>query len=127
MFCNLLFFLSYIGPEKPSNITTTAPGTDYLNISWSLPRGRVDKYMVNISNNEKNYFNSSTTEDTKDEFTDLHPGRIFNVTVTAIAGNFSETSDQFSFATRELCVMLSFLSKCFLQILCTIIIILFCM
>ncbi|XP_039665211.1 receptor-type tyrosine-protein phosphatase eta isoform X4 [Perca fluviatilis] len=88
----------YTRPEKPVNITITAKGTYYLNISWTLPAGTVDDYVVNISN-ERHTLYSNITAVTTALFTDLYPGRIFFITVTAVAGNFSEMSDQFAFAT----------------------------
>ncbi len=96
---NHLLFLSYVGPEKPVNITITAQGTDYLSIQWTLPEGRVDRYVVNISNEELKYSNSRDVSVFKAHFTDLNPGRIFIITVTAEAGSFSNTSNEVSFAT----------------------------
>ncbi|XP_042268585.1 receptor-type tyrosine-protein phosphatase eta isoform X4 [Thunnus maccoyii] len=86
-------------PENPGNITVTARGTDNLSINWTLPEGRVDYYMVNISNENLLYSYSNTTAITSAHFTGLHPGRVYVITVTAVAGNFRKTSDQSSFAT----------------------------
>ncbi|XP_041794912.1 receptor-type tyrosine-protein phosphatase eta isoform X3 [Chelmon rostratus] len=86
-------------PEKPENITIMARGTDNLNISWALPEGRADNYMVNISNEELMYSRSNITTATTAYFTGLRPGRTFVITVTAVAGNFTDTSDQSLFAT----------------------------
>lgn len=88
-------------PEKPENITIMARGTDNLNISWALPEGRADNYMVNISNEELMYSRSNITTATTAYFTGLRPGRTFVITVTAVAGNFTDTSDQSLFATRK--------------------------
>ncbi|XP_034734384.1 receptor-type tyrosine-protein phosphatase eta [Etheostoma cragini] len=89
----------YTRPVKPVNIRITARGTFFLNISWTLPAGRVDNYVVNISNERKTLYGNITAVTTA-VFTDLHPGRIFFITVTAVAGNFSAMSDQFSCATE---------------------------
>ncbi|XP_028442176.1 receptor-type tyrosine-protein phosphatase eta [Perca flavescens] len=89
----------YTRPDKPVNITITAKGTYFLNISWTLPTGTVDDYVVNISNYMRQTLYSNITAVTTARFTDLYPGRIFFITVTAVAGNFSEMSDQFAFAT----------------------------
>ncbi|XP_044212573.1 receptor-type tyrosine-protein phosphatase eta isoform X1 [Thunnus albacares] len=86
-------------PENPGNITVTARGTDNLSINWTLPEGRADYYMVNISNENLLYSYSNTTANTSAHFTGLHPGRVYVITVTAVAGNFRKTSDQSSFAT----------------------------
>ncbi|XP_062276922.1 receptor-type tyrosine-protein phosphatase eta [Scomber scombrus] len=86
-------------PVNPENIMVTAKGTDNLNIKWTLPEGRVDYYMVNISNENLQYSYSNTTTITTAHFTSLHPGRVFVITVTAVAGKFSNTSDQYPFAT----------------------------
>ncbi|XP_032379279.1 receptor-type tyrosine-protein phosphatase eta [Etheostoma spectabile] len=88
----------YTRPEKPVNIRITARGTNFLNIGWTLPAGRADNYVVNISNERKTLY-SNITAVTTAVFTDLPPGRIFFITVTAVAGNFSAMSDQFSSAT----------------------------
>nr|XP_029134862.1 LOW QUALITY PROTEIN: receptor-type tyrosine-protein phosphatase eta [Labrus bergylta] len=90
---------TFTRPVKPVDITVTTRGTDSLNISWTLREGRVDCYMVNISNDKLMYAISNKTKEATFLFTGLHPGRVFNVTVTAVAGNFAETSDQSSFAT----------------------------
>ncbi|KAJ4938008.1 hypothetical protein JOQ06_002635, partial [Pogonophryne albipinna] len=85
-------------PEKPENIKITARGTSDLTIEWTLPLGSADHYVVNISN--QIYSNSTTTAGKEANFTDLFPGRLYDITVTAVAGNFSETSEQSSFATK---------------------------
>lgn len=91
--------LYHSGPEKPGNVILTARGTYHLNICWTLPKGSFERYVVNISNKELNYFFSDVTTVNKANFTNLDPGRIFVVTVTAVAGNFRETSEEASFAT----------------------------
>ncbi|XP_031138584.1 receptor-type tyrosine-protein phosphatase eta isoform X2 [Sander lucioperca] len=88
----------YTRPEKPVDIKITAKGTHSVKISWTLPAGTVDNYVVTISNERHTLYNT-TAAFTTAFFTDLYPGRIFFITVTAVAGNFSEMSDQFSFAT----------------------------
>ncbi|KAF7668966.1 hypothetical protein LDENG_00273380, partial [Lucifuga dentata] len=90
---------TFTKPEKPGNITVTTRETEHLSISWSLPGGRVDYYLVNISNEElkKIYLCNVTTMATAVSV--LNPGRIYHVTVTAMAGRFSNTSDQSSLAT----------------------------
>ncbi|XP_029290476.1 receptor-type tyrosine-protein phosphatase eta-like isoform X3 [Cottoperca gobio] len=88
----------YTKPEKPENISVTARGTDYLNISWTLPNGRVDHYVVNITNEIYLYCNVTTV--TTVLFTDLNPGRLFFINVIAVSGIFSKMSDQSSFATE---------------------------
>ncbi|XP_078113681.1 receptor-type tyrosine-protein phosphatase eta-like isoform X1 [Sander vitreus] len=88
----------YTKPEKPVDIKITAKGTSFLKISWTLPAGTVDNYVVTISN-ERHTLYRNTTAVTTALFTDLYPGRIFFIAVSAVAGNFSEMSDQFSFAT----------------------------
>ncbi|XP_068169430.1 receptor-type tyrosine-protein phosphatase eta-like [Antennarius striatus] len=89
----------YTSPGKPGNLTVTTRGTNYLNISWTLPEGSFDNFEVNISNKALQYFFSSNTTNTAAHFTDLFPGRMFVITVTAVAGTFRNSSDQSSFAT----------------------------
>ncbi|KAI3371524.1 hypothetical protein L3Q82_024105, partial [Scortum barcoo] len=90
--------IKYTRPEKPVDIKITARGTDYLTISWILPKGNAENFLVKISNEELSYNHSNTARNTTAQFTNLHPGRIFNITVTAVAGNFSDSSAT-SFAT----------------------------
>ncbi|XP_033997468.1 receptor-type tyrosine-protein phosphatase beta isoform X6 [Trematomus bernacchii] len=89
---------TFTRPEKPENIKITARGTSNLTIEWTLPLGRAVHYVVNISN--EIYSNSTTTAGKEATFTDLFPGRLYNITVTAVAGNFRKTSEQSSFATE---------------------------
>uniref|UniRef100_UPI003AACB5E9 receptor-type tyrosine-protein phosphatase eta n=1 Tax=Centroberyx gerrardi TaxID=166262 RepID=UPI003AACB5E9 len=90
---------TFTRPEKPGNIQVTARGTDILNIDWTLPSGKVDHYVVNISNEELMFLYNSTTGLTTVSFSPLYPGRIYVITVTAVAGHFSNTSDQSTLAT----------------------------
>ncbi|XP_077424965.1 receptor-type tyrosine-protein phosphatase eta-like [Vanacampus margaritifer] len=85
-------------PERPENITVTA-GIDNLNIEWILLQGRADFYEVNISNTNMLYSSSNKTTALTARFHDLYPGRVFLITVTAVAGNLSSTSNQISSAT----------------------------
>ncbi|XP_057692294.1 receptor-type tyrosine-protein phosphatase eta isoform X2 [Corythoichthys intestinalis] len=85
-------------PEKPEKITATS-GTDYLDLKWTLPRGKADFYKVNISNPDLSYFANNRTSVKTARFGDLYPGRLFVITVTAVAGNQSSASDRISFAT----------------------------
>uniref|UniRef100_A0A3Q2PB63 protein-tyrosine-phosphatase n=1 Tax=Fundulus heteroclitus TaxID=8078 RepID=A0A3Q2PB63_FUNHE len=89
----------YTRPVKPVKLVVVSRSTNNLSISWTLPDGRVDSYRVNISNKDINYSNITDTNNTPAKFSNLLPGRVYVITVTAVAGNFSNTSDQFSFAT----------------------------
>ncbi|XP_047452281.1 receptor-type tyrosine-protein phosphatase eta isoform X25 [Mugil cephalus] len=92
------FTSTFTRPEKPENIMAER-GTNHLNISWTLPQGRADRYEVEITNANLTYSNSSTTNDNATDFTDLYPGRIFVIKVTAVAGSLNNTSDATSIAT----------------------------
>ncbi|XP_039989379.1 receptor-type tyrosine-protein phosphatase eta isoform X2 [Xiphias gladius] len=92
-------FTSVTRPEKPEDIMITARGTDSLSIRWTLPEGRADHYVITISDISLMNLNSTTTTVTTALFTDLYPGRVFVITVTAVAGNFTSGSDQSLFAT----------------------------
>ncbi|XP_056244328.1 tenascin-X isoform X2 [Seriola aureovittata] len=87
----------YTRPAKPGGIT--GQGTNSLSVSWTLPKGEVDHYVVTISNTILNYSITNITEATTANFTDLYPGRIYDIRVTAVAGNLNNTSDQASLAT----------------------------
>ncbi|XP_072241597.1 receptor-type tyrosine-protein phosphatase eta [Leuresthes tenuis] len=93
-----VFDSTFTRPEKPGNIAS-AQGTDNLQINWTLPEGEAVRYIVNISNADLGYVNHTITSLLTAHFTDLHPGRLYAVTVTAEAGSFSNTSDEHSFAT----------------------------
>lgn len=97
--CFFCCFCFCIGPEKPEDIMITARGTDSLSIRWTLPEGRADHYVITISDISLMNLNSTTTTVTTALFTDLYPGRVFVITVTAVAGNFTSGSDQSLFAT----------------------------
>ncbi|KAM7414244.1 hypothetical protein PAMA_019185 [Pampus argenteus] len=90
---------TFTRPVNPGNIIVTAQGTNNLSIRWTLPAGIVDYYMVNISNENLLYLYSIITTNTAAHFTGLYPGRIFVITVTSVVGDFSNTSEQSSFAT----------------------------
>ncbi|XP_022610174.1 receptor-type tyrosine-protein phosphatase eta isoform X3 [Seriola dumerili] len=87
----------YTRPAKPGDIT--GQGTNSLSVSWTLPKGNVDHYVVTISNTILNYSNTTVTRATTANFTDLYPGRIYDIIVTAVAGNLNNMSDQASLAT----------------------------
>ncbi|XP_036964427.1 receptor-type tyrosine-protein phosphatase beta-like isoform X4 [Acanthopagrus latus] len=86
-------------PVMPEDISITARGTNTLTFRWTLPKGGFERYVVNISNRDLNFVNSSTTTNNTTNFAGLLPGRLFFVTVTAVAGNFRNTSAQFPAAT----------------------------
>ncbi|TKS73223.1 Receptor-type tyrosine-protein phosphatase eta [Collichthys lucidus] len=91
---------TFTRPDQPKDIISTAPGTQDLDISWTLPTGRVDSYVVNISNAELGYSSSQTTTVNMTNFTPLNPGRVYDITVTAVAGSFYNTSVQTPHATQ---------------------------
>ncbi|CAJ1057368.1 tenascin-X-like isoform X5 [Xyrichtys novacula] len=85
-------------PVQPENIRAKPPGTDNLDISWTLPHGRVDHYVVNILNENLQFSRSNTTTENRFHFTGLKPGRLFVITVTSVAGD-KQSSNQVKFAT----------------------------
>lgn len=89
------------GPATPQDISITARGTNDLTVTWTLPEGGFDRYVVNISNQELNFFSSNIPTDNTTNFAGLHPGRLFYITVTAEAGNFSQTSVRYPAATGK--------------------------
>ncbi|XP_019749603.1 receptor-type tyrosine-protein phosphatase eta-like isoform X4 [Hippocampus comes] len=91
-------FAEVTRPERPENIMATA-GNDNLKIEWTLQKGKADFYEVNISNADLFYSSSNKTIVTTAHFHDLYPGRVFLITVTAVAGHLSSTSNNFTFAT----------------------------
>uniref|UniRef100_A0A3B3XAX1 protein-tyrosine-phosphatase n=1 Tax=Poecilia mexicana TaxID=48701 RepID=A0A3B3XAX1_9TELE len=85
--------------EGANRTTLKYTSNDNINITWTLPKGRVDHYIVNISDTSSNYTSFTKTTTTTAAFSGLLPGRSFSFTVTAVAGTFTDTSDQFSLAT----------------------------
>ncbi|XP_064786416.1 receptor-type tyrosine-protein phosphatase eta isoform X3 [Oncorhynchus masou masou] len=90
---------TFTNPKQPVNIVATGPGTSQLNVTWTLPGGRVDQYNVDISNAALSYTSSQTTQTTKASFTGLQSGRVYEVTVTAVAGHFKNQSATVQLAT----------------------------
>ncbi|KAM3608811.1 uncharacterized protein V6R79_005192 [Siganus canaliculatus] len=95
-------FTAVTQPDTPTDIHVLAQGTDNLNITWILPQGKVDRFRVNISNDDINYSNSTVATTNITLLTGLQPGRLFVVTVSAELENFNSTSVQVSFATIPL-------------------------
>ncbi|CAB1323505.1 unnamed protein product, partial [Coregonus sp. 'balchen'] len=89
----------YTKPVQPVNIVTMGRGTSELNVTWTLPGGSVDQYNVNISNAALSYTSSQTTQTTMASFTGLQSGMLYEVTVTAVAGPFSNQSARGQLAT----------------------------
>ncbi|XP_035646574.1 receptor-type tyrosine-protein phosphatase eta isoform X2 [Oncorhynchus keta] len=90
---------TFTNPKQPVNIVATRPGTSQLNVTWTLPGGRVDQYNVNISNAALSYTSSQTTQTPMASFTGLQSGRVYEVTVTAVAGHFRNQSATGQLAT----------------------------
>ncbi|XP_064859069.1 receptor-type tyrosine-protein phosphatase eta-like isoform X2 [Oncorhynchus nerka] len=87
-------------PEQPVDIVATRRGTSQLNVTWTLRNGSADYYSVNIFNAALNYTSSNTTQTREASFTGLQPGRVYEVTVTAVAGDFRNQSAQVQLATN---------------------------
>ncbi|XP_029614036.1 receptor-type tyrosine-protein phosphatase eta-like [Salmo trutta] len=90
---------TFTNPKQPGNIVAKGLGTSQLNVTWTLPGGSVDQYNVNISNAALSYTSSQTTQTTTASFTGLQSGRVYEVTVTAVAGHFSNQSATGQLAT----------------------------
>uniref|UniRef100_A0AAV2KZU1 protein-tyrosine-phosphatase n=1 Tax=Knipowitschia caucasica TaxID=637954 RepID=A0AAV2KZU1_KNICA len=81
--------------ERPVDVTAR-PNTDSLNISWILPKGRVDQFEILLGQK------SSQTTSSWILFTNLSPGQLFPVTVIAVAGELRASSKNATFATYPL-------------------------
>ncbi|XP_042150857.1 receptor-type tyrosine-protein phosphatase eta isoform X1 [Oncorhynchus tshawytscha] len=90
----------YTKPEQPVDIVATRRGTSQLNVTWTLRNGSVEYYSVNIFNAALNYRSSNTTQTREASFTGLQPGRVYEVTVTAVAGDFRNQSARVQLATN---------------------------
>ncbi|XP_055778234.1 receptor-type tyrosine-protein phosphatase beta-like isoform X2 [Salvelinus fontinalis] len=82
----------YTKPEQPVDIVVTGRGTSQLNVTWTLRNGSVDSYSVDILNTTWNNMSSIITKTREASFTGLQPGKVYEVTVTAVAGAFRNTS-----------------------------------
>lgn len=111
VFFNGFSFFHYTGPEKPENVIVTERGTRNLNISWSSADSERVRFVVNISNEDLGYAVSNEATVSNMVCANLFPGRIFNVIVSAVAGNFTNTSDPFQLATckSRLCAAIVFM------------------
>ncbi|XP_071261196.1 receptor-type tyrosine-protein phosphatase eta-like [Salvelinus alpinus] len=90
----------YTKPEQPVDIVVTGRGTSQLNVTWTLRNGSVDYYKVDILNTTWNNMSSIITKTREASFTGLQPGRVYEVTVTAVAGAFNNTSARVQLATK---------------------------
>lgn len=61
--------------------------------------------MVNVTGMDLGSVYSNVTTESTAHITGLDPGRIFTITVTAVAGNVKETSEQYKFATSKFNVL----------------------
>lgn len=95
------------GPEKPGNIMLTSRGTDYLSIRWSLLKGKFQYFRVNVSEAQSGSVYYNETKANTADIIGLGPGRIFAITVSTVAGNFTEASEEYRFATCKFTIGLS--------------------
>ncbi|KAJ8406506.1 hypothetical protein AAFF_G00300800 [Aldrovandia affinis] len=90
----------YTRPEKVevrTEIEKTGNGS--LGVSWSLP-GNASSYELLLTNPTLGFVRNQTVFVREATFTGLSAGRIYNLTVTSVAGTFKTISDIFPFATR---------------------------
>ncbi|KAJ7997630.1 hypothetical protein DPEC_G00214120 [Dallia pectoralis] len=89
-------------PNRPVSIRLTVQTTTQLDVNWTLSGGNVDYYSVSIANPALSGTPIQTTQNTTNttaSFTSLLPGIVYNVTVTAVAGPFNNTSATSQLAT----------------------------
>lgn len=84
------------------NIAEVSFSNSSLTISWMVPPGHVDSYIVNIFSADMNMSRDLTTSQNSTEIGDLTAGRVYNVTVTSVSGILKNISSVVSFATSEL-------------------------
>uniref|UniRef100_A0A8C3GCJ4 protein-tyrosine-phosphatase n=1 Tax=Cyclopterus lumpus TaxID=8103 RepID=A0A8C3GCJ4_CYCLU len=86
-----------VADDEPSvvrNLSIIDVTTSSMFLTWTEPDGNATSYTVQWS------LRNDTLTVTIALFTDLNPGDYFFITVTAVAGSFTNTSDQSSFATE---------------------------
>ncbi|XP_072375045.1 receptor-type tyrosine-protein phosphatase eta isoform X1 [Scyliorhinus torazame] len=87
---------SYTKPVQipQNNITVSNRTTDKLTVSWIPPLGNVEKFFVIIQDALNSYRQTNSTDSTSPvTFTELQPGRVYNITVTTSSGPFNVTSN----------------------------------
>ncbi|MBN3325081.1 PTPRJ phosphatase, partial [Atractosteus spatula] len=88
----------YTMPEKikTSDIQVSSNGsTNSITVTWKPPAGNVESYNITIQGGST----ITTSNSSSVTFTNLAPGRIYNVTVTTISGPFHVDSDVVQNAT----------------------------
>ncbi|XP_069037972.1 receptor-type tyrosine-protein phosphatase eta [Lepisosteus oculatus] len=91
------FWIFLLLPEKikTSDIQVSSNGsTNSITVTWNPPAGKVESYNITIQGGSTITSNSRSVT-----FTNLAPGRIYNVTVTTISGPFHVDSDVVQNAT----------------------------
>lgn len=79
----------------------TERGTVSLSIRWTLPRGKFQRFLVDVNKTGSGSVYKNATTANVVNITGLGPGRSYAITVTAVAGSFEETSEKYEFATSK--------------------------
>lgn len=79
----------------------TERGTVSLSVRWSLPRGKFQHFLVDVNETGSGSVYKNATTVNAANISGLGPGRIYAIVVTAVAGSFEETSEQYEFATSK--------------------------
>ncbi|XP_035273586.1 receptor-type tyrosine-protein phosphatase eta-like isoform X4 [Anguilla anguilla] len=92
----------YTRPEKVV-IVSKQTGNSSLGIAWEqLGKASATSYEVNLNltNSAPQIQKNLSTTGMEANISGLSPGRIYDITVTSVAGSFKNTSDIFQFATK---------------------------
>ncbi|XP_051885657.1 receptor-type tyrosine-protein phosphatase eta [Pristis pectinata] len=87
---------SYTKPVQipEANISVSSSGTlDTLFVSWTRPPGNVEMFFIKLQDVKNLDMKVDSTISTSVNFTNLRPGRVYNVTVITHSGPFNVTSD----------------------------------
>uniref|UniRef100_A0A8C5R1R2 Fibronectin type-III domain-containing protein n=1 Tax=Leptobrachium leishanense TaxID=445787 RepID=A0A8C5R1R2_9ANUR len=86
-----------IGPNLAQNIIVNNYGsTSFLVVTWTKPKGKVDKYTVTLTGDVNN---TITTSSAQVYFTDLLPGRQYSIVIQTTSGNCNKTASPVTEAT----------------------------
>uniref|UniRef100_A0A8C7Y9S0 protein-tyrosine-phosphatase n=1 Tax=Oryzias sinensis TaxID=183150 RepID=A0A8C7Y9S0_9TELE len=81
----IFFFFLFLEPDVVKNLRIVSVTTTSVSLSWDKPEGSADSYIVRWNSTKEN--SSNKTNSLSFNITNLTPGVLYNISVTAVAGN----------------------------------------